>query len=91
MKFPKPRLVVIGVVAFVALIIIIIINPFVIVKTGHRGVVLRFSEVTGRVLDEGLHVVIPVVYDVKQLTVQTQKMEDDTLAYSKGTFDGMAF
>ena len=72
-----------GAVLLFLVILFVSLGPIVIVKTGHRGVVLRFSEVTGRVLPEGLHFVVPVVNTVKQLSVQTQKIEDSTLAYSK--------
>lgn len=79
----SPKLIITSVVVLVLVILFFALGPIVIVKTGHRGVVLRFSKVTGQVLDEGLHFIIPVVNTVKQLSVQTHKIEDSTLAYSK--------
>lgn len=79
----SPKWIISGVVVLVLVILFFALGPIVIVKTGHRGVVLRFSEVTGEVLGEGLHFIIPVMNTVKQLSVQTQKIEDSTLAYSK--------
>jgi prohibitin 2 len=70
-------------VALLGLIIFFALGPIVIVKTGHRGVVLKFSQVTGETKGEGLHFIVPVFNTVKQLSVQTQKIEDSTLAYSK--------
>ena len=72
-----------GAIILLVVILFFALGPIVIVKTGHRGVVLKFSEVTGEVKGEGLHFIVPVLNTVKQLSVQTQKIEDSTLAYSK--------
>lgn len=79
----KIKAAIVGGVILVGVLIFIALSPIVIVKTGHRGVVLRFSEVTGEVLGEGLHFIVPIVNTVKQLSVQTQKIENSTFAYSK--------
>lgn len=44
---------------------------FGIVPAGHRGVVLQFGGVTGKVLDEGLYFLIPFVNSVELMDVQT--------------------
>lgn len=72
-----------GVSAIVALIVITIINPFVTIGAGHRGVVLNWGAVSGTVLGEGLHMRIPVVQHVVKINVQTVKMEVKASAYSK--------
>jgi regulator of protease activity HflC (stomatin/prohibitin superfamily) len=42
------------------------------VEAGHRGVVLQFGAVTGRILKEGFYVVTPFVEQVAMMSVQTQ-------------------
>jgi regulator of protease activity HflC (stomatin/prohibitin superfamily) len=64
------------------LVAFIIINPFVIIPAGHRGVVLRFSAVN-RVMDEGLNVQIPIIEGVKKIEIRTVKFEDTIQAASK--------
>jgi regulator of protease activity HflC (stomatin/prohibitin superfamily) len=66
-----------------ALIAFMIINPFVLIGAGERGVVLEWGAVQDKVLDPGIHWVMPIRDSVKELDVQTQKMEITTLAYSK--------
>lgn len=72
-----------GVSAFVALIIILLINPFVIVHAGQRGVVLNWGAVSGRVMGEGLHLKIPIMQKIEKINVQTVKYEAQSSAYSK--------
>ena len=45
------------------------------VRTGHVGVVTLFGRVTGRTLDEGLHVVNPLAR-VTELSVKTQEIKE---------------
>jgi len=55
---------------------------FEIVDTGHRGIKVRFGEVTGESLTEGLYFYNPITSDIKELDVRTQKFEDKTATYS---------
>jgi regulator of protease activity HflC (stomatin/prohibitin superfamily) len=66
-----------------ALIVFSIVNPVVIITAGHRGVVLTWGAVSDRILDEGIHLRIPIMQKVADVDVQTHKMNVDTLAYSK--------
>ena len=61
----------------------IIFSPFVIVNAGERGVVMQFGKVQDRVLPEGLHLIIPIVNTVKNLSVRVQKQEISAEASSK--------
>lgn len=70
-----------AVVAF--FIIISIINPFVLIGAGQRGVVMNFGAVQETIMGEGLHFRIPIVQKVEKIDVQTQKLEVKTMAYSK--------
>lgn len=67
----------------VILIIFFFFNPFVIIGAGERGVVLTFGAVAQRVLDEGLHVRIPIVQRVVRMDVRVQKSQTDAAAASK--------
>lgn len=54
-----------------ALIFALLLFPAVgFVEAGHRGVVLRFGAVTGRILPEGLYIVSPIIESVKHMDVQ---------------------
>lgn len=71
------------IIGVAALLLFIFINPFVLVKAGERGVVLKWGAVTDRVLDEGIHWLWPVVYDFERMDVTIQKEERKTQASSK--------
>ena len=86
---PKARLTgrmgsIIGVVLIVASIIA---GVFTTVPAGHRGVVIRFSAVTGSILDEGLQTKLPFIDSVVKMSVQTQKYEADSLAVTNDLQD----
>lgn len=63
--------------------IFIIINPFVVISAGNRGIVLNWGAVSDTILGEGIHFRIPISQKVVEVNVQTQKMEVSASAYSK--------
>lgn len=67
----------------IVIIAITVINPFVLIGAGKRGVVMNFGAVQDNILGEGLHLRIPIVQKVMKIDVQTQKMEAKAMAYSK--------
>ncbi|MFA5317367.1 MAG: prohibitin family protein [Dehalococcoidales bacterium] len=70
-------------IAGVLLIIISIIgSSFATIPAGHRGVVIRFSTVTGTVLEEGLRMKMPFLDSVVKMSVQTEKYETGAAAAS---------
>jgi len=71
----------------VALIIFFIINPFVMVGPGERGVVLNFGAVQPAVFGEGLHLRIPGVQKVVKLDVRVQKSQTGAESVSKDLQD----
>lgn len=76
----------IGKIIFLLIVIVIVIsviNPFVIVSAGERGVVLNWGAVSDKVLGEGLHLVIPLQQKVISIDVKTKKIETDSVAYSR--------
>ncbi|MGV2389907.1 MAG UNVERIFIED_CONTAM: prohibitin family protein [Microcystis novacekii LVE1205-3] len=68
---------------FLLLILAIIFNPFVIVNAGERGVLMVFGQVQEKILNEGIHGIIPVVNTVKKLSVRIQKQQIAAEASSK--------
>jgi regulator of protease activity HflC (stomatin/prohibitin superfamily) len=75
---------IIGVVVIVASIIS---GSFTTIPAGHRGVVIRFSAVTGGILDEGLKTKLPFIDSVVKMSVQTQKYEADSSAVTNDLQD----
>jgi prohibitin 1 len=67
----------------VILFLAIIMRPFTIVNAGERGVVMQFGKVQDRVLDEGLHPIMPIVTSVKRINVRVQKNTFESAAASK--------
>lgn len=83
MENAKVKLVVGLVIGFVAFIVLLIINPFVTVSAGERGVVLNWGAVSGEVLNEGIHWVTPIKQSVQKLDVRVQKEQAGVGAASK--------
>ena len=75
---------IIGVVVIVASIIA---GSFTTIPAGHRGVVIRFSAVTGSILGEGLKTKLPFIDSVVKMSVQTQKYETDSSAITNDLQD----
>lgn len=72
-----------GIIAGVIVFILILLNPFVIVGPGERGVVLTFGAVEDYVFDEGLHFRIPFVQKIVIMDVKVHKSQTDAAAASK--------
>lgn len=68
---------------FVLLVAVIIFKPFVIVNAGERGVVMQFGKVQDKILDEGIHPILPIVTSVKTISVRVQKNDVKAEAASK--------
>ncbi len=64
-------------------LLFLFLSTFTIIPAGHRGVVLTFGAVSGRILGEGLHVIIPFAERVEKIEVRTVKLEAKASAYSK--------
>ncbi len=73
-----------GWIMMVGLIIIILLffRPWVQVGAGQRGIVLNFGAVQEQVLEEGLHLRIPLMQEVVLMDVKLQKAETDAAAAS---------
>lgn len=62
--------------------LLVFFTPWVQVGAGQRGIVMNFGAVQDHVLDEGLHLKIPVMQDVILMDVKVQKVETDAAAAS---------
>lgn len=71
----------------IALILIFFLSPFVIIGAGERGVVLNFGAVQPDVLDEGLHLRVPIMQRVEKLDVRVQKAQTEADSVSKDLQD----
>jgi len=77
-KVPTRLIVIVVVIIF----ILIFFRPWVQVGPGQRGIVLNFGAVQKQVLEEGLHLRIPVMQEVVLMDVKVQKAETDAAAAS---------
>ena len=74
-------------VAVVVILGSLIFGSFTTIPAGHRGVVIRFSAVTGTILDEGLQTKLPFFDSVVKMSIQTQKYEADSSAVTNDLQD----
>ena len=72
-----------GIGLLVAIAIFMIVQPFVLIPAGHRGVVLNWGAVSDNVMGEGLNFKIPVMQSIKEVEVRTIKLERPAISYSK--------
>src|SRR3990172_852341 len=76
-----------GIVAVAVLLALLLMNPFVKIDAGERGVLLNFGAVQDEVLGEGLHLRIPIMQKIVKLDVKIQKSETRSEAASKDLQD----
>lgn len=74
-------------IGIAVVVLVLILNPFVIVGPGERGVVLNFGAVQPQVLGEGLHLRVPVMQTVVIIDVKVQKVQTEADAASKDLQD----
>jgi prohibitin 2 len=76
-----------SIIGVIIIVISIIAGSFTAVPAGHRGVVIRFSAVTGTVLEEGLQTKLPFLDSVVMMDVRTDKYEVAAAAASRDLQD----
>jgi len=64
-----------SIIGVIIIVISIIAGSFATIPAGHRGVVIRFSAVTGTILNEGLQMKMPFLDSVVMMDVRTDKYE----------------
>ncbi len=75
------------IIGVIVIVISIIIGSFTTIPAGHRGVVIRFSAVTGSILNEGLQMKLPFLDSVVKMSVQTEKYETGAASASRDLQD----
>ena len=76
-----------GMIGVAVLLFLIMLNPFVKIDAGERGVVLNFGAVQDEVLGEGLHLRVPIMQKIVEMDVKIQKSETRAEAASKDLQD----
>lgn len=71
----------------ILLVLAIVSSFFVVIGAGERGVLMQFGSVQEQVLDEGLHVIVPIVHTVQKLSVRVQNQEISAEASSRDLQD----
>ena len=71
-EFRGPSLRTIGILILLFIIFIILWGTFVIIPAGHRGVVLWWGSVEGRIMGEGLNFKVPIAENVVKVDVRVQ-------------------
>jgi regulator of protease activity HflC (stomatin/prohibitin superfamily) len=71
------RIIKFGFLLFIAFVVVLMLNPFVVIGAGERGVVLNFGAVQPNVLGEGLHFRGPIVQRIMKLDVKVHKEQVD--------------
>ncbi|MGC6366890.1 MAG: prohibitin family protein [Candidatus Marinamargulisbacteria bacterium] len=69
--------------AVIGFLVIAIQSAFVIVESGHVGVIKRLGAVQPQQLNEGFHFKLPVIDDVVQLDIRLRKVSNDSISASK--------
>ena len=82
-----PRARISTIAGIVLIIVSVIVGSLTTIPAGHRGVVIRFSAVTGTILEEGLQTKLPFIESVVKMSVQTQKYETDSSAVTNDLQD----
>jgi len=76
-----------AIIGVVLILASIILGSFTTIPAGSRGVVIRFSAVTGGILEAGLQTKVPFIDSVVKMSVQTFKYEADSLAVTNDLQD----
>lgn len=84
-KIGKPAK--LAVFVIIGIIVLWMMNPFVIVGAGERGVVLNFGAVQPQVLGEGIHFRIPIMQRIVKMDVTIHKSQTEAESVSKDLQD----
>ena len=79
-QIPLKTIVTIVIVAF---LLIIFKSSYVIVDSGHVGVIKRLGAVKLIALDEGFHLKAPIIDEIIQLDIRLRKVSNDSISASK--------
>jgi len=84
-QYPNPKSISKGIIGLIilGLVALLAFQSFTIVPAGHRGVVLQLGAVQPKVLDEGLHFIIPFIQTAVPIEVRVQKTESSQVSASR--------
>jgi len=74
---------IIPIIILVILLTVVIIDGYVIVEPGYRGVIVTLGKVSPKVLDEGFHFKLPFIQEIIPMDVKVQKAQSEETASSK--------
>ena len=74
---------IIPIIILVILLTVVIIDGYVIVEPGYRGVIVTLGKVSPKVLDEGFHFKLPFIQEIIPMDVKVQKDQSEETASSK--------
>jgi prohibitin 2 len=77
------RLRLVAVVCAIAAAIALVASSMMTVNTGHRGVKVRFGQVIGEGLPEGLYFVNPLTTHIEEIDTRVLKWESEAQAYTR--------
>ena len=63
--------------------LIVMVNPFVMVGPGERGIKIRLGQVQTTSYEEGLHLIVPFIDKFRTMDVKTQRNTITTAVYTK--------
>ncbi|MDX1977882.1 MAG: prohibitin family protein [Pseudanabaenaceae cyanobacterium bins.68] len=69
------NLIIAGIFVIALLFLFVSAGPLVVVGAGNRGVVMNFGQVQENILGEGLHWRVPIMTEIRQLSVRVQKTD----------------
>lgn len=69
------NLIIAGIFVIALLFLFVSAGPLVVVGAGNRGVVMNFGQVQDKILGEGLHWRVPIMTEIRQLSVRVQKTD----------------
>lgn len=78
---------IISIIGVIVIIASVISGSLTTIPAGHRGVVIRFGNVTGTILEEGLQTKLPFIDSVVRMSVQTEKYETAAASASRDLQD----
>lgn len=77
-----PKLAGLGIGLFLLFVGFLILNPFVVINPGERGVVVTLGALSQQLKGEGLSFRVPLIQTIHRVSVKQQTMEGEAICYS---------
>ncbi len=65
------------------ILVLVFLNPITIIDTGHRGIRVRYGQVIGEPLEEGIKFKTPFVDTIIEFDTRTRKTQEEMNTYTK--------